>query len=39
MPEDATFFYKFRIIGRFYRQASKQKTRVNKKINWILWLS
>jgi hypothetical protein len=32
MPEEATFFYKLRNIGRFYRQASKQKKMVNRKI-------
>ena len=32
MPEDATFFYKIRNIGRFYRLVSKQKTMVNRKM-------
>jgi hypothetical protein len=32
LPEDISFFYKLRMISRFYMQASKQKARVNKKM-------
>ena len=32
MPKDATFFYKLRNLTRFYRQASKQKTMLNRKL-------
>lgn len=32
MPKDSIFFYKLRNTGRFYMQANKQKTMVNRKM-------
>jgi hypothetical protein len=32
MSEDSTFFHKLRNVGKFYRQTSKEKAMVNKKL-------
>ena len=32
LPEDANFFHKLRNISRFYRQACKQKTKKNRRL-------